>query len=147
MARMAAARASQLPGCVYLGCGAGGFDHVPVAVPDDPGEGLPGRPRRPVQRGERAQDRRYQQRPQRFEYLPTGKAVDFVPALLALVAWGDRWTAPGGPPVLFTHRTCGHDTTATVVCSACSAPLTRAVIDFPPRTRQPAGGPAGTAAT
>jgi hypothetical protein len=55
-----------------------------------------------------------------------------VPALLALVASGDRWTATAGPPVLFTHRTCGHDTTATVVCSACSTPLTRADIDFRP---------------
>jgi DNA-binding HxlR family transcriptional regulator len=80
---------------------------------------------------------RYQQRPQRFEYLPTGKAIDFVPALLALVAWGDRWTAPAGPPVLFTHRACGHDTTATVVCSACSAPLTRADIDFRPGPGSP----------
>jgi DNA-binding HxlR family transcriptional regulator len=82
---------------------------------------------------------RYQQRPPRFEYLPTGKATDFVPALLALVAWGDRWTAPAGPPVLFTHRACGHDTTATVVCSACAAPLTRADIGFRPGPGSPPG--------
>lgn len=69
----------------------------------------------------------YQQRPDRYEYLPTAKAQDFVPALLAVVAWGDRWTAVDGPPVLFTHRTCGHDTEATVVCSACSQPLTHEV--------------------
>ena len=75
---------------------------------------------------------RYQQRPDRFEYVPTDKAIDFVPALLALVAWGDRWTAPDGPPLIFTHRPCGHDTDATVVCSACSAPLARADIDFRP---------------
>jgi len=74
--------------------------------------------------------RRYQQRPDRYEYVPTAKALDFVPALLALVAWGDRWTAPDGPPVLFTHRRCGHDTFATVVCSACSAPLERTDLDF-----------------
>ena len=75
---------------------------------------------------------RYQQRPDRFEYVPTDKAIDFVPALLALVAWGDRWTAPDGPPLIFTHRPCGHDTDATVVCSACSAPLARADLDFRP---------------
>lgn len=76
--------------------------------------------------------RRYQQHPDRYEYLPTGKAIDFVPALLSLVAWGDRWTAPDGPPVLFSHRTCGHDTTATVVCSACHAPLARGDIEARP---------------
>jgi DNA-binding HxlR family transcriptional regulator len=74
--------------------------------------------------------RRYQQRPDRYEYLPTEKALDFVPALLAVVAWGDRWTATDGPPVLFTHRTCGHDTVATVVCSSCSTSLARADLDF-----------------
>ncbi len=74
--------------------------------------------------------RRYQQRPDRYEYMPTAKAVDLVPALLALVAWGDRWTATDGPPLLFSHRTCGHDTTATVVCSACAAPLSREELDL-----------------
>lgn len=74
----------------------------------------------------------YQLHPQRYEYLPTAKAIDFVPALLALVAWGDRWTAPDGPPVLFTHRGCGQDTSATVVCSACAAPIARADIEFRP---------------
>jgi DNA-binding HxlR family transcriptional regulator len=76
--------------------------------------------------------RRYQQRPDRYEYVPTDKAVDFVPVLLALVAWGDRWTARDGPPLIFTHRACGHDTSATVVCSACSVPLSRDDVDFRP---------------
>jgi DNA-binding HxlR family transcriptional regulator len=74
--------------------------------------------------------RRYQRNPDRYEYLPTDKARDFVPVLLALVAWGDRWTAPDGPPVIFTHTPCGHDTVATVVCSTCSAPLAHDDIDF-----------------
>jgi DNA-binding HxlR family transcriptional regulator len=74
--------------------------------------------------------RQYQGRPDRYEYLATDKARELVPAVLALVAWGDRWTAPDGPPVLFTHRSCGHDTVATVVCSACSEPLVRADLDF-----------------
>jgi hypothetical protein len=39
--------------------------------------------------------------------------------------------------VLFTHRTCGHDTAATVVCSACLAPLTRADIGFRPGPGNP----------
>lgn len=76
--------------------------------------------------------RRYQQHPDRYEYLPTAKAADLVPALLALVAWGDRWTARDGLPILFSHHGCGQDTVATVVCSACSAPLTSDDIDFRP---------------
>jgi DNA-binding HxlR family transcriptional regulator len=76
--------------------------------------------------------RRYQQRPDRYEYVPTEKALDLVPAVLAMVAWGDRWTAPDGPPVLFSHRTCGHDTVATVVCSSCSLPLDRRDLDVRP---------------
>jgi DNA-binding HxlR family transcriptional regulator len=76
--------------------------------------------------------RRYQQHPDRYEYLPTEKTLDLVPAILALVAWGDRWTAPDGPPILFTHRTCGHDTIATIVCPVCSQPLARDDLDFRP---------------
>lgn len=74
----------------------------------------------------------YQERPDRFDYVPTDKAIDLVPALLALVAWGDRWTAHDGPPVIFSHRTCGHDTVANVVCSACAQELSREDIDFRP---------------
>ena len=93
---------------------------------------------------------RYQDRPARHEYLPTDKAMDLVPALMALVAWGDKWTtgAPdsGQPPILFTHLPCGHDTTAKVVCSVCSTPLTRPDLAFrpaPPSSlcrREPADG-------
>jgi DNA-binding HxlR family transcriptional regulator len=87
---------------------------------------------------------RYQRRPDRYEYVPSDKAVDFVPALLALVAWGDRWTAQDGPPVLFTHRSCGQDTVATVVCSACSAPLAREDLDLRPGPGMPEPAPAAT---
>lgn len=82
---------------------------------------------------------RYQERPDRYAYVPTEKALDFVPALLAMVAWGDRWTAHDGPPVVFSHRTCGHDTTATVVCSACAEPLAHADLDFRPGPGLPGG--------
>jgi DNA-binding HxlR family transcriptional regulator len=85
-----------------------------------------------------AERRRYQQHPDRYEYLPTAKALDFVPVLLAIVAWGDRWTAPDGPPVLFTHHPCGHDMTATVVCSACWTPLSHDGLGFRPGPGMPA---------
>ncbi len=49
------------------------------------------RPRSP-----RASSRRrlYQQRPERHEYRLTEKGADLIPALLALMQWGDRWTWP-----------------------------------------------------
>jgi DNA-binding HxlR family transcriptional regulator len=68
---------------------------------------------------------RYQERPDRYEYVPTAKALDFVPALLAIVAWD-------GAPIIFSHRTCGHDTVATVVCSECTQQLAREDLDFRP---------------
>ncbi len=77
--------------------------------------------------------RRYQVHPDRYEYLPTAMALDLVPAMMALVAWGDRWTADkAGPPMLFVHLACGHDTAAAVVCSACGQPLPRDEISFRP---------------
>jgi DNA-binding HxlR family transcriptional regulator len=76
--------------------------------------------------------RPYCERPARYEYLPTEKGLDFVPAMLAIVAWGDRWTSQGRPPMLFTHLSCGRDTTAAVVCSACGAPLAPGDIDSRP---------------
>jgi DNA-binding HxlR family transcriptional regulator len=87
--------------------------------------------------------RRYQERPDRYEYLPTDKANDLVPAVMAIVAWGDRWTAHDGPPVLFTHQTCGHDTVATVVCSVCSEPLTHDKVDFRPGPGSLSGSESG----
>ena len=44
--------------------------------------------------------------------------AELVPPILALLAWGDRWEAgDDGPPARVRHRPCGHETTATVVCS------------------------------
>src|SRR3954447_20336744 len=39
---------------------------------------------------------RYQQRPERFEYRLTRKGVDLWPILVALMKWGDKYTAPNG---------------------------------------------------
>jgi DNA-binding HxlR family transcriptional regulator len=49
--------------------------------------------------------RRYQARPERFEYLLTEKGRALYPIILALMAWGDRWAAPrGGPPAILVDR-------------------------------------------
>src|SRR2546430_2668811 len=44
--------------------------------------------------------RPYQHNPIRHDYLLTEKGRELAVALMALMAWGDRWTAgPEGPPV------------------------------------------------
>jgi DNA-binding HxlR family transcriptional regulator len=68
--------------------------------------------------------RPYQDSPPRHDYLLTAKGEELVVALLALLAWGDRWADGGaGPPVLLRHQTCGHDTRPLVSCSDCREPL------------------------
>lgn len=62
----------------------------------------------------------YQQRPQRAEYRLTEKGTDLVPALLALMQWGDRWKWPGARgPVQVLHEQCGHDVRVEVRCEHC----------------------------
>ena len=45
--------------------------------------------------------RAYAQRPERFDYILTGKGWQLCDILLAISAWGDQWTTsgkPGRPP-------------------------------------------------
>ena len=51
--------------------------------------------------------RRYQDRPPRFEYLPTACGRDFRPVLLALLDWGNRHFAKDGRRVVFRCRETG----------------------------------------
>ena len=49
--------------------------------------------------------RPYSERPLRHEYALTAMGQEFVDVLMAMVAWGDRWTAgEAGPPALYRHR-------------------------------------------
>ncbi len=62
----------------------------------------------------------YQQRPERHEYVLTEKGADLIPALLALMQWGDRWAWPGAQgPVRVQHEPCGHDVRVEVRCPHC----------------------------
>ena len=66
--------------------------------------------------------RNYQQRPTRHEYRLTEMGVDLIPALLALMQWGDRWTWPGGRgPVGVSHERCGHEVHIEIRCPHCDA--------------------------
>ncbi|MGH3448346.1 MAG: winged helix-turn-helix transcriptional regulator [Nocardioidaceae bacterium] len=57
--------------------------------------------------------------PVQRSYRLTDKGRDLGPVIMALTEWGDRWAAPGGPPILFEHTSCGHPARTTIVCEAC----------------------------
>ncbi|GAA5168854.1 helix-turn-helix domain-containing protein [Pseudonocardia eucalypti] len=66
--------------------------------------------------------RRYQVRPERFEYLPTPKALELLPVLGGLMAWGDRhYPHPAGPPRRIVHRHCGGGVTPRYSCDRCGS--------------------------
>jgi hypothetical protein len=54
-----------------------------------------------------------------------------VPVLLALTAWGDRWSAPDGPPLVATHR-CGSAAAPAIVCAGCGEALTAESLRYSP---------------
>jgi DNA-binding HxlR family transcriptional regulator len=65
--------------------------------------------------------RRYSEHPERFEYVLTEKGRDLQPVLLALLAWGDRYTAENGPPLEVVHG--DHAFHAVQTCSVCGEPV------------------------
>jgi DNA-binding HxlR family transcriptional regulator len=69
------------------------------------------------------EERAYQERPPRVEYRLTAKGRDLYPVIVALLGWGDRWYAEGGPPVVLVHTTCGRRADAQLVCSHCGEKL------------------------
>lgn len=66
----------------------------------------------------------YQERPTRYEYRLTDMGRDLSPALIALMGWGDRWMADGGPPTVLVHDQCGTPLRQRVECPACDVELT-----------------------
>ena len=79
--------------------------------------------------------RPYQERPPRYEYRLTQKGRDLYPVLVALMQWGDRYTADdAGPPVLLVHESCGHETHPRFVCSHCGE-------EIDPHDVRPKAGP------
>lgn len=68
--------------------------------------------------------RAYQQGPQRFEYFLTEKGLGLWPALVALLAWGDRYSPdPNGPPMLIVHKECGGAVSDRGICEECGKVL------------------------
>jgi len=68
--------------------------------------------------------RRYQERPERFEYRLTEKGLDLFPLLMALMRWGDRHSpAEDGPPLVVVHRDCGGELDDHLTCLRCGTPV------------------------
>jgi DNA-binding HxlR family transcriptional regulator len=77
--------------------------------------------------------RAYSERPPRHEYALTQKGLELCDVLMAISAWGDRWTAgDAGPPVLLRHRGCGAVTRAELRCAHCGERLHAADVDVEP---------------
>ncbi len=77
----------------------------------------------------------YSERPPRHEYVLTDKGVEFIDVLLAVAAWGDRWTAgQAGPPTLYRHRTCGQVTRVEPHCAACGEVMHAGDVAVEPNT-------------
>ena len=66
------------------------------------------------------------------EYVLTEKGRDFVPALVALTSWGDRWAAPDGPPIVYEHDACGGEIEVQLRCRACNEVATPAAVEARP---------------
>jgi DNA-binding HxlR family transcriptional regulator len=53
------------------------------------------------------------------DYVLTAKGHALATALIALTEWGDEWAAPGEPPILYRHASCGQPVAAQIVCDEC----------------------------
>ncbi len=76
--------------------------------------------------------RRYQDHPPRSEYRLTQKGLDLYPILVSLMRWGDQYESAGGPPVVLTHRACGHAMTPVLACPHCGDEITARDVTFAP---------------
>jgi DNA-binding HxlR family transcriptional regulator len=64
--------------------------------------------------------RRYQERPERYEYRLTDKGLDLYPTIVSLMQWGDRWMGyDAGPPMVLFHRGCGEQSAPRLTCEHC----------------------------
>jgi DNA-binding HxlR family transcriptional regulator len=57
------------------------------------------------------------------EYVLTTKGLDLQPVIVALTAWGDRWSAPQGPPIFYQHERCGGRVQMHLRCEECNNEL------------------------
>jgi len=60
-----------------------------------------------------------QRNPEHFEYVLTEMGRDLATVIAALTEWGDRWLAPDGPPIFYTHSVCGGSVSLHASCANC----------------------------
>ena len=65
----------------------------------------------------------YSEHPPRYDYRLTAKGRDLWPVLTALRQWGDRYSAPEGPPLVVKHKQCGSSAEVVLVCGSCGEPV------------------------
>ena len=76
--------------------------------------------------------RKYQERPARYEYVPTAKAREFTLVIAALAAWGTRWLNEGDPKVSLVDRASGESLEPSMVGQASRRTCRVADIQFKP---------------
>ena len=76
--------------------------------------------------------RRYSIRPPRYEYLPTERARDFAPVLIALLAWGNKHFAPEGATVQLVHAKTGQPVEPVLVDRVTGQPIREPEYKFAP---------------
>lgn len=69
---------------------------------------------------------RYQMNPTRYEYLLTEKSLDFLPFLLAIAQWSEKWLAGsgGGNANDRIHGPCNSKMEVAVICRQCGQEMT-----------------------
>lgn len=70
------------------------------------------------------EQRPYQDRPVRSEYVLTPKGEDLYPVVLAMLRWGNRYKVDE-PPLQLMHKTCGHVIDPVTVCDGCKEEIRR----------------------
>jgi DNA-binding HxlR family transcriptional regulator len=78
-------------------------------------------------------------KPERHEYLLTDKGRDLAPVIATLTEWGDRWAAPDGPPVIYTHAVCDGAISQQTMCPNCGPVHDPADVVARPGPGMPAG--------
>lgn len=68
----------------------------------------------------------------RHEYRLTAKGLDLYPVLMALRAWGDKYLAPDGPFVDYSHRSCGGSVDVHLLCADCGEEVTAKDVTLAP---------------
>jgi DNA-binding HxlR family transcriptional regulator len=75
--------------------------------------------------------RRYQERPERYEYVLTAKGRGLWRSLLLLTLWGDEhYPANAGKPRIFRHRGCGGPINDRFHCERCDKELEREELEL-----------------